>query len=129
MFVDYVNGIGTENSYANLQGSGTADVFTAGREVTGTWSRGPSKADVITYQNASGETISLTPGQTWVELLNDGRGPSDYEVTAVSSRSRVRSIERWLRAGQPSAMITSPRGLSYVKDSVTRVPPATSSRS
>jgi len=72
MFVDYVNGIGTENSYANLQGSGTADVFTAGREVTGTWSRGPSKADVITYQNASGETISLTPGQTWVELLNDG---------------------------------------------------------
>ena len=72
MFVNYVNGIGTENSYADLQGSGVADVFTDGREVTGTWSRGASKADVLLYRNASGATIALTPGQTWVELLNDG---------------------------------------------------------
>jgi hypothetical protein len=72
MYVDYVNGIGTESSYADLQGSGTADVFTDGKEITGTWSRGPNKADVIQYHNAAGQTILLTPGQTWVELLNDG---------------------------------------------------------
>jgi Protein of unknown function (DUF3048) N-terminal domain/Protein of unknown function (DUF3048) C-terminal domain len=72
MYVNYVNGIGTENSYADLQGSGTADVFTDGREITGSWSRGPSQADVITYHDAAGSTILLTSGQTWVEILNDG---------------------------------------------------------
>jgi hypothetical protein len=72
MYVDYVNGIGTESSYADLQGSGTADVFSDGKEITGTWSRGPNKADIIQYHNAAGQTISLTPGQTWVEILNDG---------------------------------------------------------
>ena len=72
MFVDYVNGIGTMASYANLQGSGTVDVFTNGREVAGTWSRGASKSDVVTYRDAKGQPILLTPGQTWVELLNVG---------------------------------------------------------
>ncbi len=72
MYVNYVNGIGTLNSYANLQGSGTADIFTDGKEVTGTWSRGASKSDIITYQNAKGANIDLTPGQTWVEILDDG---------------------------------------------------------
>ena len=72
MYVNYVNGIGTENSYADLQGSGTADVFTDGREITGTWSRGASMADVVQYHDAAGSTILLTPGQTWVEILNDG---------------------------------------------------------
>ncbi len=72
MYVNYVNGIGTENSYADLQGSGTADVFTDGREITGTWTRGPNKADIIQYHDAAGSTILLTPGQTWVEILNDG---------------------------------------------------------
>jgi hypothetical protein len=72
MYVNYVNGIGTENSYADLQGSGTAMVFSGGKEIVGTWSRGSSKADVIQYETSSGATIRLTPGQTWVELLNDG---------------------------------------------------------
>jgi hypothetical protein len=72
MWVNYVNGIGTEASYANLQGSGTATVFSDGKEVQGTWSRGASKADVVTYQTKSGTVIKLTPGQTWVELLNVG---------------------------------------------------------
>lgn len=72
MYVTYVNGIGTEASYANLQGSGVADVFTDGKEVVGTWTRGASKADIISYQTASGKTIALTPGQTWVELLDTG---------------------------------------------------------
>lgn len=72
MFVNYVHGIGTENSYADLQGSGVADVFTDGREVAGKWSRGPSMADVLDYTTSSGATIQLTPGQTWVEILNEG---------------------------------------------------------
>jgi hypothetical protein len=72
MFVNYVNGIGTMNSYAELQGSGPAAVFTDGREVRGSWSRGSSEADVIDYTTAAGKPIALTPGQTWVELLNAG---------------------------------------------------------
>ncbi len=72
MFVNYVNGIGTMNSYADLQGSGPAAVFTDGREVRGAWSRGPSESDVIDYTTAAGKPIDLTPGQTWVELLDTG---------------------------------------------------------
>jgi hypothetical protein len=72
MWVNYVNGIGTEASYADLQGSGTAAFFVDGKETTGTWSRGSSKADVIQYKTLNGKTTLLTPGQTWVELLNDG---------------------------------------------------------
>jgi hypothetical protein len=72
MYVDYVNGVGAFTSYANLQGTGVADVFTDGREVAGTWSRGSSMTDPLTYQTASGQVIGLTPGQTWVELLNTG---------------------------------------------------------
>ncbi len=72
MWVNYVNGIGTEASYADLQGSGTAAFFVDGKETMGTWSRGPSKADVIRYKTADGHTALLTPGQTWVELLNVG---------------------------------------------------------
>jgi ABC-type glycerol-3-phosphate transport system substrate-binding protein len=72
MWVNYVNGIGTEASYANLQGSGQAAFFIDGKEVHGTWSRGASKADVLTYKTLNGKTVGLSPGQTWVELLNDG---------------------------------------------------------
>ena len=74
MWVNYVNGIGTEASYANLQGSGKAAFFSDGKETLGTWSRGPSKSDVITYSLANGKPALLTPGQTWVELLNVGAG-------------------------------------------------------
>ena len=72
MWVTYVNGVGTMASYANLQGSGEAEVFTDGREIKGTWSRGSSKADPLTYQTVAGATIDLTPGQTWVEFLDTG---------------------------------------------------------
>jgi hypothetical protein len=72
MWVNYVNGIGTEASYANLQGSGTAAFFVDGRETTGTWLRGPNKADVVQYKTQNGKLALMTPGQTWVELLNVG---------------------------------------------------------
>ena len=72
MYVNYVNGIGTMASYADLQGSGNAAIFTDGKEVLGTWSRGSSKSDVVNYQTSAGKTISLSSGQTWVELLDSG---------------------------------------------------------
>ena len=72
MYVNYVNGIGTMSSYADLQGSGTAQIFTAGKEVQATWSRGPSKSDPVVYKTLSGSVVAMTPGQSWVELLNTG---------------------------------------------------------
>ena len=72
MFVNYVNGIGTMNSYANLQGSGTAEIFTAGKEIQATWSRGASMSDPVVYKTSTGDVIPMTPGQSWVELLNTG---------------------------------------------------------
>jgi len=47
-------------------------LFTDAKMVKGTWARGPLKSDVLTYQTSSGKRIALTPGQTWVELLNIG---------------------------------------------------------
>jgi hypothetical protein len=70
MFVPYVGGdprdfnIGAE---AQLTGTGRALVFTAGKEITGTWSR-PDKSRPAQLLNATGQQIALTPGQTWVEL-------------------------------------------------------------
>jgi hypothetical protein len=72
MWVQYVNGIGTEASYANLQGHGPVAIFTDGKVIHGIWTRGPSKADVIQYTSVKGATLQLTPGQTWMELLNQG---------------------------------------------------------
>ncbi len=72
MFVNYINGIGTMNSYGDLQGSGTVQVFTAGKVIQGTWSRGSVMSDPIIYKTLSGKTIEMAPGQSWVELLNTG---------------------------------------------------------
>ncbi|NNN02534.1 MAG: DUF3048 domain-containing protein [Acidimicrobiaceae bacterium] len=70
-YVNYVNGVGSFTSYGDLQSGGVADIFTAGHEITGTWKRA-SKSSVIQYLDAQGHPIALTPGQTWVDLLNDG---------------------------------------------------------
>ncbi len=72
MWVNYVNGVGTMASYANLQGSGPASFFIDGKQVQGTWSRGTSPGDVLTYQTKTGKVVKFTPGQTWVELLDSG---------------------------------------------------------
>jgi len=70
-YVNYVNGVGAFTSYANMQSGGVADVFTDGKEIVGTWAR-HSKDTPIQYLDAKGKAIRLTPGQTWVELLNNG---------------------------------------------------------
>jgi len=70
MFVSYVGGdpnAGNEGAEAVVTGRGPALVFTAGREIKGTWSR-PDKSQPAQLLNAAGGVIPLTPGQTWVEL-------------------------------------------------------------
>jgi Protein of unknown function (DUF3048) N-terminal domain/Protein of unknown function (DUF3048) C-terminal domain len=71
MDVTYVNGVGTLASYANLQGSGSAEVFSQGRMLHAHWSR-TSPTSPAVYTTAGGRVIALTPGQTWVELLDTG---------------------------------------------------------
>jgi len=65
--VHYAGGVGVEGSEAELTGSGDALVFTAGREIQGTWERS-AKEDPTKLLDADGKEIELTPGQTWVEL-------------------------------------------------------------
>jgi len=72
MDVNYYGELGADNSYAILQGSGPVQVFEQGKEITGTWSRGSSMSDVIQYKTSTGKPLTVTPGQTWVELLDTG---------------------------------------------------------
>ncbi|HVA53897.1 MAG TPA: DUF3048 domain-containing protein [Acidimicrobiales bacterium] len=69
MSVNYVGGVGVIDSYAQLIGSGPVEVFNQGTLQRGTWSR-PNLRSRTIYKNASGKVIDLTPGQTWVELLD-----------------------------------------------------------
>jgi hypothetical protein len=78
MFVSYVGGDpshGNIGAEAMLTGQGQALVFTAGREIRGTWTR-PDKSRPAQLLNAAGHPIALTPGQTWVELPDN-----TYSVT------------------------------------------------
>ncbi len=74
MFVPYVGGDprhGNEGAEAEITGHGTAVVFTAGKEVLGSWSR-PDKAHPAQLLDGTGNSMALTPGQTWVELADTG---------------------------------------------------------
>jgi len=72
MWVNYYGELGADNSYAILQGSGPCAIFSNGLEQSCTWKRGPNKSDIVQYVDKTGKSILLTPGQTWVELLNTG---------------------------------------------------------
>jgi hypothetical protein len=67
MFAAYAGGVGEMGAEAVLTGHGTAWVFTAGKVITGTWSR-PNKARAALLLDAARHPILLTPGRTWVEL-------------------------------------------------------------
>lgn len=69
MYVNYVGGVGVIDSYAQLVGSGPVEVFTDGHLERGTWSRENLYHRTV-YLDAAGKAIELTPGQTWVELLD-----------------------------------------------------------
>ncbi|MEO5898802.1 MAG: DUF3048 domain-containing protein [Ilumatobacteraceae bacterium] len=65
-------------------GTDPAIVFTGGRMITGTWSR-TDRVDPFAFKDASGAPILLTPGRTFVELSNSGKGafPGNDEFTPV----------------------------------------------
>ncbi len=76
MSVRYPSGPQIPDNVAVQIGSGPLKVFTAGRLITGTWSR-PDRNKPARLHDAKGHVIQLTPGTTWVELPD----PS-YPVTA-----------------------------------------------
>ncbi len=70
MSVNYVGGVGVIDSYAQLVGSGPAEVFTGGVVQHGHWSRSNLYHRTV-FTNDQGKVIRLAPGQTWVELLSN----------------------------------------------------------
>lgn len=57
-----------------LLGSGSGSVFRDGKRQDVTWTR-PDIFDVFTLRNASGETVRLSPGQTWIQIV-----PADWTI-------------------------------------------------
>lgn len=57
---------------STLVGSGDAQIFRNGQEVTGTWSKSDRDAHT-TYATAGGDAINLALGRTWVELVPRGQ--------------------------------------------------------
>jgi len=54
-------------------GSGSAVVFTGGKQIPANWSRS-DRLQPISLTGADGSPILLTPGSTWFELANTGQG-------------------------------------------------------
>ena len=54
-------------------GSGDAVVFTNGKQIPAQWTRS-DRLHPISLADASGNPILLTPGTTWFELANSGKG-------------------------------------------------------
>jgi hypothetical protein len=57
-----------------LIGTGSGSLFRDGRRQDVTWTR-PDIFDVFTLRNASGETVRLAPGQTWIHIV-----PKDWTI-------------------------------------------------
>ncbi|HEV2426652.1 MAG TPA: DUF3048 domain-containing protein [Acidimicrobiales bacterium] len=72
MWVHYLGGVGVEGAEAVLAGRGTAEVFTRHGAVMATWTRSALTRPVRYRSRATGATIRLAPGQTWVELAAVG---------------------------------------------------------
>ncbi|RJT86173.1 DUF3048 domain-containing protein [Cryobacterium melibiosiphilum] len=56
-----------------MVGSGDASVSTGGKAIHATWSKA-SQADSVRLIDDKGVTIRLAPGNTWIELVPNGRG-------------------------------------------------------
>ncbi len=54
-------------------GTGRATVFTDGKRIEGTWTR-PTLGSVATLTHSPGNPIELTPGRTWIQLIDAGAG-------------------------------------------------------
>lgn len=71
MFVNYAGGVGVIGSEAQLVGTGSLTVFTAGHRIDGRWIR-PDRTKPARLVDTAGKAIALTPGQTWVTLAPAG---------------------------------------------------------
>ncbi len=54
-------------------GTGNATVFVDGRRISATWTR-PTLASVATVTAADGSLVELTPGRTWIQLIESNSG-------------------------------------------------------
>jgi len=68
---------GAHENLLTLTGSGVAQVYRNGSVIDGRWER-PKLSDLTELVNDAGQTIRLTPGQTWIELV-----PRDVSVTVT----------------------------------------------
>jgi hypothetical protein len=68
---------GAHENLLVLTGSGPAQVFRNGAVINGNWRR-PSLSDQTELVDAAGQSIALTPGQTWIELV-----PTTVNVTVT----------------------------------------------
>jgi hypothetical protein len=55
-------------SEAVMVGTGSGTVLTAGRAIEVTWTR-PTLRSVTTFTDPTGEHVRLTPGRTWIHLV------------------------------------------------------------
>jgi hypothetical protein len=73
-FVEYgVSPADANTPEAVVTGEGDAWIFTAGSVIEGRWSR-ESEGDRTVFTDDDGNEIGLTPGRTWVELVEPGGG-------------------------------------------------------
>jgi hypothetical protein len=86
VWLDY-NPSHTDRRSPDGQTTGTNPVlvFTGGRMVTGTWTRA-DRLNPFTFTDDAGAPILLTPGRTFVELSNSGKGafPGSDELTMIA---------------------------------------------
>lgn len=54
-------------------GTGDATVFVNGKRISGTWTR-PTLASVATIVGTDGSLIELSPGRTWIQLIESDSG-------------------------------------------------------
>jgi hypothetical protein len=59
---------GTHENLLTLTGSGPVQVFRNGTVTSGTWNRSSLSVNT-SYLDSAGQPITLTPGQTWIELV------------------------------------------------------------
>lgn len=59
-----------------LEGKGDAVIATGGKTLKAQWSKKDAQSPMILVDD-SGDTLKLAPGQTWVELMPEGKSTSD----------------------------------------------------
>ena len=69
-----VDVLGNPSPEVALTGTGKVWILRNGKMITGVWSR-PVMGAITKFQTRSGTTISLAPGNTWIELLPKGGAP------------------------------------------------------